>query len=61
MLSLIEKISFLESYLDEIQDNYADSFKTDILMCLGEFDLQNSNLLFLNNLSSEEKIKDLTK
>lgn len=58
MLSLVEKISYLESCLNEIQDNYADSFKTDISIYFGNFDLQNSNLIFLNNLSSKEEIEN---
>ena len=58
MLNPVEKISFLEKYLNEIQDNYADSFKTDISIYIGEFDLQNSNLIFLNHLSTREEIEN---
>ena len=58
MLSLTEKISYLENCLNETQDNYADSFKTDISTYLGDFDFQNSNLNFLNNLSSKEEIEN---
>lgn len=58
MLSFIDKISILENYLLQINDNYADSFKTDITLFLGEFETQNSNLNFLNNLSSEIEIEN---
>ncbi|HMY24237.1 MAG TPA: hypothetical protein PLL59_10280 [Chitinophagales bacterium] len=53
MLNFADKISILENYLLQINDNYADSFKTDIALFLGEFDNKNSNLNFLNNLSSK--------
>jgi len=58
MLSFTDKISILENYLLQINDNYADSFKTDITLFLGEFETQNSNLNFLNNLSSEIEIEN---
>ncbi len=56
MLSFTDKISFLENYLLQVDENYADSFKTDIAFFLGEFETQNSNLNFLENLSSKEEI-----
>lgn len=58
MLSFIDKISILENYLSEISENYADSFKTDIAIFLGEFETQNSNLNFLNSLTSKNEIED---
>ena len=58
MLSFEEKISILENYLLQINDNYADSFKTDIALFLGEFETQNSNLNFLNKISSIEEIEN---
>ncbi len=58
MLSFEEKISILENYLLQKSDSYADSFKTDIAFFLGEFETQNSNLNFLNNLSSIEEIEN---
>lgn len=42
----------------QIDDNYADSFKTDITLFLGQFETQNSNLIFLNNLSSNIEIEN---
>ncbi len=56
MLSFTEKISYLESCLLQNEDNFADSFKTDIMIVLGDFEVQNSNLKFLENLSSREEI-----
>ncbi|MES2836640.1 MAG: hypothetical protein V4667_03885 [Bacteroidota bacterium] len=58
MLSFSNKISILENYLLQLNDNYADSFKTDIALFLGEFETQNSNFNFLNNLSSEIEIEN---
>ncbi|HMV13970.1 MAG TPA: hypothetical protein PKK18_07785 [Chitinophagales bacterium] len=58
MLNFADKISILENYLLQINDNYADSFKTDIALFLGEFDNKNSNLNFLNNLSSKIEIEN---
>lgn len=58
MLSFNDKISILENYLLQIDGNYADSFKTDIIIFLGEFKTQNSNLNFLNNLSSNTEIEN---
>lgn len=58
MLSFSNKISILENYLLQLNDNYADSFKTDIALFLGAFETQNSNLNFLNNLSSEIEIEN---
>lgn len=58
MLSFEEKTSILENYLLQINENYADSFKTDIALFLGEFETQNVNLNFLNNISSIEEIEN---
>lgn len=58
MLSIVDKISFLENYLLQIDNNYADSFKTDIALFLGSFDTHNPNLNFLNNLSSNIEIEN---
>lgn len=58
MLNFADKISILENYLIQINDNYTDSFKTDIALFLGEFEIQNYNLNFLNNLSSSIEIEN---
>ena len=58
MLSIVDKMTILESYLSQNDDNYTDTFKTDISIFLGEFEIQNSNLNFLKNLSSKEEIEN---
>lgn len=58
MLSFTDKISILENYLLQINDNYSDSFKTDIALFLGEFITKNYNLNFLNNLYSKVEIEN---
>lgn len=58
MLNFTDKISILENYLHQINDNYADTFKTDISLFLGEFETHNSNLNFLKNLSSNIEIEN---
>lgn len=57
MLKIEDKVEMLKGYLDEIKDNYADTFKTDILFYFNEFeDIQNTNLSFLNTLHTEKDI-----
>lgn len=56
MLNFAERISYLERVLLQNKENYADSFKTDIAIYLGSFEIQNSNLNFLEKLSSKEEI-----
>jgi len=59
MLSYDDKIKFLKLYLSDIKDNYADSFKTDILLYFDDFENLQENgikLNFLKNLNSEEEI-----
>lgn len=57
MLKLKDKIEILKTYLYDIKDNYADSFKTDILFYFNEFeDIQNMDFRFLNELHAIESI-----
>jgi len=59
MLRFNEKIELLMNYLEDIKDNYADSFKTDILFYFDEFediDESDPRLKFLNRLNSKEEI-----
>lgn len=58
MLSLNEKIQHLENYLSQPNENYADSFKEDIVMFIDNFADQNELLSFLNNIDSFEKIEN---
>ncbi len=52
MLSLDEKIQYLENYLTMPTKNYADTFKEDIVMFLDDFTNKNELLFFLNKLNS---------
>lgn len=59
MLSFNEKIELLKNYLEDIKDNYADSFKTDILFYFDEFenpDESDPKFIFLRQLNSKEEI-----
>ncbi|WP_394776618.1 hypothetical protein [Flavobacterium sp.] len=58
MLSLNEKIHHLENYLSQQNENYADSFKEDIIMFINDFTDQNKLLSFLNNIVSFEEIEN---
>ncbi|HTO15893.1 MAG TPA: hypothetical protein VLZ83_08980 [Edaphocola sp.] len=57
MLKLEFKIEILKSYLVDIQDNYADSFKTDILFYFNQFEnINNIDFKFLSVLNSKKDI-----
>ena len=56
MLTFNEKLTLLENYLSEIKDNYSDSFKTDILFYLEDFETTNKKLNFLKELNSDNEI-----
>jgi hypothetical protein len=58
MLSLKEKIYYLEDYLARPNKNYADSFKVDIAFFIDDFTDQNKLLLFLNKCNSIEEIEN---
>lgn len=57
MLSLKEKISYLEHRLNKTEENYADSFRTDILFFFDDFKVKNTKFQFLNNLHSFDEIE----
>lgn len=57
MLSYEDKIEILKKHLIDVNDNYADSFKTDILFYFNEFEnIQTIDFKFLNDLKSKEDI-----
>ena len=61
MLSFNQKIDILKTFLFDIKDNYADSFKTDILFYFDEFENIQENdikLEFLRELNSKEEIQN---
>ncbi|WP_117879365.1 hypothetical protein [Aureibaculum luteum] len=56
MLNFKEKINYLNEQLSITNENYADSFKLDIVFFINDFNEQNQLLFFLNQLSSREEI-----
>ncbi|WP_395063300.1 hypothetical protein [Flavobacterium sp.] len=55
---LLDKIQHLENYLYQEEQNYADSFKSDIAFYLDEdFSEENQKLSFLNKLSTIQEIE----
>lgn len=56
MLQFEEKIIYLKEQLENIEDNYADSFKTDVQITLGDFEIINPNFSFLHDLESKPEI-----
>ena len=57
MLGFDEKIDYLKEVLGVVDnDNYADSFKVDISLFIGDFDTLNPKMIFLNKLSSRVEI-----
>jgi hypothetical protein len=56
MLTFQDKISYLEISLNKIEENYADSFRNEIIYFIEEFDVKNECLQFLNNLVSFKEI-----
>lgn len=58
MLNLIDKIIIFQNYLD-IEENYADSFKTDISFFFSDyFSEENQELYFLSNLHTKQEIEN---
>ncbi len=59
MVSLSEKIEYFEELLNKPEENYADTFKADIIMFFDDdFSENNEQLLFLNKLNSKEEIQN---
>lgn len=59
MLNFNNKIDILKTLLFDVKDNYADSFKTDIIFYFDQFEnIQENDIKFnfLNNLNSKEEI-----
>jgi hypothetical protein len=57
-MKLKQKIQHLENYLYQEEQNYADSFKTDIAFYFDEdFSEENQKLSFLNNLNTLQEIE----
>jgi len=58
MMTLSEKISYLEDLLNRDEENYADSFKTDILFFFDDFSESNPMFQFLGKINSKDKVED---
>jgi len=58
MLSFEEKIVYLENSLNKTEENYADSFKEDIIIFFDDFTSKNNLFSFLNNLNSTKEIEN---
>lgn len=59
MMSLSEKIEYFEQLLNKPKENYADTFKADIIIFFDDdFSENNEQLLFLNKLNSKDEIQD---
>lgn len=59
-MTFLQKIHHLENYLNKVEQNYANSFKQDILIYFNEdFSEENQQLIFLNNLNTTEEIEAL--
>ena len=57
MITKAEKIAHLETCLHD-GGSYADRFKADIAIVLGDFDTTNTQLEFLDGLTSKEQISE---
>lgn len=57
-MDLEGKIMILEEYLNKPIENHADSFRTDILFFIDEFNISNSALNFLNKLETKKEIEN---
>ena len=58
-MDLASKIAFLEGYLALPQENYADSFKSDVIVYFeDDFSVSNAQLEFLETMTSEKEIED---
>ena len=58
MPSKKDKLKMLDEILDENDGCYADSFKTDLLFRLGDLEIENENLNFLNHLKTKNEIEN---
>jgi len=56
MLTLKEKISYLEQILNKIDGSFTDEIKSDLIIFFDAFVIENEQLQFLNCLNSFEEI-----
>jgi len=58
MLTLSEKKSHLKFCLNQPEENYADSFKADIIDYFDSFKIENKELIFLSSIDTFEAIEN---
>lgn len=58
MSTLIKKITHLEKILNQPEENYADSFKADIIEYFYSFEIEDQELSFLNSMVTFEEIEN---
>lgn len=58
MLTFQEKISYFENSLNKTEENYADSFRTDILIYFDKFDVENKLFFFLKEIKTLIEIEN---
>lgn len=58
-MTIFEKIKCFEEFLNQPEENYADSFKADISMFFGDdFSVDNKQFVFLSTLNSKQEIEN---
>ena len=58
-MTVSEKIQYLKNILYQPEENYADSFKQDIILYFeDDFTRENIQMQFLNQLNTVEEIKN---
>ena len=58
MLTFQEKISYFENSLNKTEENYADSFRTDIQIFFDKFNVENKLLFFLKEIKTFIEIEN---
>jgi hypothetical protein len=58
VLTYKDKIDYLENYLNKIEENYADSFKADVIIFMDLFDTNNTLLKFLIDINTVGEIEN---
>ncbi|MGL4983035.1 MAG: hypothetical protein ACRC4W_09350 [Treponemataceae bacterium] len=58
MLNFEQKVLYLEKKLSEYSETYADSFKEDVHVFIGDFVRENPFLCFLDEIATFSEIDD---
>ena len=57
-MTLVQKTTLLKQLLELPQENYADSFKTDVSICLENYASEELEKLFLSKISNETELRN---